>query len=218
MKENEKLTELVFILDCSGSMHGLEKDTIGGFNSLLAEQKGKPGRAMLSTVLFASDSVVIHNRVPISEVKPLKASEYQTGGSTALLDAIGGAIHHIGNCQKYAAPEDRPTRTLFVIITDGEENDSKRYSFAHVKHMVERQQKRFDWEFLFLGANMDAIAVASQYGIDAGHAVSYRNDGRGQRLNYEVVTEAVTNVRCCSAPLSADWKRRIEEDQDREDV
>lgn len=223
MKEKKQhskdmLTELVFILDRSGSMSGLESDTIGGFNSLLAEQQAKPGQALLSTVLFDDESVVVHNRVPIDRVPPLTARDYRVGGCTALLDAIGGAIHHIGNCQKYADPEARPARTLVVIITDGEENASRRYSFKRVKHMIERQQKRFGWDFLFLGANMDAIAVASQYGIAADHAASYRNDGRGQQLNYEVVSDVVMSMRCEGAPpITADWKRRIEDDQERDD-
>lgn len=211
----ERLTELVFILDRSGSMSGLEADTIGGFNSLLAEQQATPGKALLSTVLFDDESAVVHNRVPIDRVPPLTARDYRVGGCTALLDAVGGAIHHIGNCQKYADDDARPTRTLVVIITDGEENASRKYTFQRVKHMIERQQKRFGWEFLFLGANMDAIAEAARYGIEADHAVSYQNDSRGQQLNYAAVSDAVSCARGCSAPISADWKRRIEDDEAR---
>ena len=150
------MTELVFILDRSGSMSGLEADTIGGFNSMLAQQKREAGEALVSTVFFANDSTVIHDRLPLSEVPPLTEKEYFTRGCTALLDAVGGAIHHIGNIHKYARREDVPEKTMFIITTDGYENASRRYNYEHVRRMIERQKERYGWEFLFLGANIDA--------------------------------------------------------------
>ena len=187
------MTELVFILDRSGSMSGLEADTIGGFNSMIAQQKKESGEALVSTVLFANDSTVIHDRLPLSEVPPLTEKEYFTCGCTALLDAVGGAIHHIGNIHKYARREDVPEKTMFIITTDGYENASRRYDYERVRRMIERQKERYGWEFLFLGANIDAANEA------------------GTALNYEVISEAVCSVRA-ARPLSADWKRRIDED------
>ena len=205
------MTELVFILDRSGSMSGLETDTIGGFNSMLAQQKKESGEAVVSTVLFANDSTVIHDRLPLSEVPPLTEEEYFTRGCTALLDAVGEAIHHIGNIHKYARREDVPEKTLFIITTDGCENASRRYDYERVRRMIERQKERYGWEFLFLGANIDAIATASQFGIDADRAVNYHSDSVGTRLNYEVVSCAITSMRS-GAPMSADWKAPIEAD------
>lgn len=150
------MTELVFILDRSGSMSGLEADTIGGFNSMIARQKKKAGEALVSTVLFDYESVVIHDRLPLSEVPPLTEKEYFTRGCTALLDAVGGAIHHIGNIHKYARREDMPEKTMFIITTDGYENASRRYDYEMVRRMIERQKEEYGWEFLFLGANIDA--------------------------------------------------------------
>ena len=164
MKKN--LTEIVFILDKSGSMHGLEKDTIGGFNSMLEKQKKAEGEALLSTVLFADTSEVIHDRVDLRKIRPLTSEDYSVGGCTALLDALGGAIHHIGNIHKYARDEDVPEHTLFVITTDGMENASRTYYLKQVKQMIERQKEKYHWEFLFLGANIDAIETASQFVID----------------------------------------------------
>ena len=209
MKKN--LTELVFILDRSGSMAGLEGDTIGGFNSMIERQKAAPGEALVSTVLFANDSRVLHDRVPLREICPMTGRDYFVGGGTALIDAIGGAIHHIGNVHKYARPEDVPERTVFVITTDGMENASRRYTSGAVKAMVERQKEKYGWEFLFLGANIDAVETAAHFGIREDRAVTFRNDSRGQRLNYEEVGKAVENMRC-SMPLDASWKARIEED------
>ena len=206
------LTEIVFILDRSGSMSGLESDTIGGFNSMIKKQKKEAGEALVSTVLFDDECEVIHDRVPMGEVKKLTEKEYFVGGCTALLDAIGEAIHHIGNIHKYARDEDRPEKTLFIITTDGMENASHRYTYAKVKKMVERQKEKYGWEFLFLGANMDAIDVANHIGIQADRAVTYECDEAGTALNFDVMSEAVSHVRCCKAPLGSGWKSRIEED------
>lgn len=206
------LTEIVFILDRSGSMSGLEGDTIGGFKSLIEKQRGEKGDAIVSTVLFSNESEVLHDRVDIKSVAPLTERDYQVGGGTALLDAVGGAIRHIGNIHKYARPEDVPERTLFAIMTDGQENSSRIYSASKVKGMIERQKSRYGWEFLFLGANIDAVEEASRYGIAPEFAVSYRSDSVGTALNYEVVGEAISQIRENKKPLTGDWKRSIEED------
>ena len=209
MKKN--LTELVFILDRSGSMQGVEADTIGGFNSILNKQKKEPGEALVSTVLFDDRVEVLHDRVRAERVKPITDREYYVRGCTALLDAVGGAIHHIGNIHKYARPEDVPEHTLFIITTDGMENASHCYSAHQVRQMIRRQKKKYGWEFLFLGANIDAVETAGHLGIDADRAVNYHCDSEGTRLNYQVLTQAVSAVRC-SAPLDAHWKDAIEED------
>jgi len=206
------MTELVFILDRSGSMAGLEKDTIGGFNAMLEKQRKEPGDAVISTVLFDNESEVIHDRAAIGEVPELTEKEYYVRGCTALLDAVGGAIHHIGNVHKYARKEDVPEKTLFIITTDGMENASRRYSYEKVRHMIQRQKERYGWEFLFLGANIDAAAEASRFGIDASMAADYHCDEEGTALNYEVISDTITQVRACAAPLSADWKKRIDAD------
>lgn len=209
------LTEMVFILDRSGSMHGMEADTIGGFNSMIEKQKALEGQACVSTILFDHESVVLHDRVGLSKIQPMTDRDYTVRGCTALLDAIGGAIHHIALVHKYARKEDVPERTVFVIITDGMENASRHYSAERVKKMIEKEKNKYGWEFLFLGANIDAVETAANFGIAQDRAVSYRSDSQGTRLNYEVVHDAVASVRQC-APLSADWKRRVEEDmQDR---
>ena len=205
------MTELVFILDRSGSMSGLEKDTIGGFNAMLQKQRRQEGDAVVSTVLFNTSAQVIHDRLPLERVGDLTEEDYCVGGCTALLDAVGGAIHHIGNVHKYARPEDRPRRTLFVITTDGLENASRRYNYRKVKAMIVRQKERYGWEFLFLGANMDAAAEAARFGIAPDRAAKYCCDEQGTALNYEVISEAVSRVRR-SAPLSAEWKERIDAD------
>ena len=205
------MTELVFILDRSGSMSGLEKDTIGGFNSMIEKQKREEGEALVSTVLFDSESVVIHDRLPLGRVPRMTEKEYFTRGCTALLDAVGGAIHHIGNIHKYARKEDVPEKTMFIITTDGYENASKHYDYEKVRKMIERQKSRHGWEFLFLGANIDAAAEAKRFGIGEDRAVNYKCDEAGTALNYEVISEAVCSVRA-ARPLSADWKRRIDED------
>lgn len=206
------MTELVFILDRSGSMSGLEKDTIGGFNSMLEKQRKEPGEAVVSTVLFDNEIEVIHDRVPVTNVPSLTDKEYFVRGCTALLDAVGGAIRHIGNVHKYARREDVPEKTLFIITTDGMENASRRYTYDKVRSMIERQKERYGWEFIFLGANIDAAAEARRMGIDESMAANYNCDEDGTALNFEVISEAITNVRMCSAPLSADWKRKIDDD------
>lgn len=206
------MTELVFILDRSGSMSGLEKDTIGGFNSMLEKQRKEPGDAVVSTVLFDNETEVIHDRVVIADVPNLTDKEYFVRGCTALLDAVGGAIHHIGNVHKYARKEDVPEKTLFIITTDGMENASHHYTYDKVRHMIERQKERCGWEFLFLGANIDAAAEAKRFGIDESMAANYHCDEVGTVLNYEVISEAITSVRTSAAPLSADWKKKIDAD------
>ncbi len=205
------LTELVFILDRSGSMSGLEGDTIGGFNSLVEKQKREAGECLVSTVLFDNASEVLHDRVPLASIQPMTSRDYTVRGCTALLDAIGGAIHHIGNVHKYARREDVPEHTLFVITTDGMENASRRYDAQRVKDMIQRQKEQYGWEFLFLGANIDAVETARSFGIGEDRAVSYHSDHQGTQLNYEVISEAVCSVRA-ARPLERSWKQRIDED------
>ncbi len=207
------MTEIVFILDRSGSMSGLEKDTIGGFNSMLERQRGESGNAVVSTVLFDNESEVIHDRIPIENVQDITDREYYVRGCTALLDAVGGAIHHIGNVHKYARREDVPEKTIFIITTDGMENASRYYDYEKVCRMIERQKERYGWEFIFLGANIDAAAEAGKMGIDETMSAEYICDGDGTAINYEVISQVLTSVRSCDAPLSADWKSRIEEDK-----
>lgn len=208
------MTELVFILDRSGSMAGLEADTIGGFNAMLEKQRRQDGEALVSTVLFDGVTEVLHDRVPLDRVPLLTDKTYTVRGCTALLDAVGGAIHHIGNIHKYARREDVPEKTIFVITTDGMENASRRYSYEKVKQMIARQQKKYGWEFLFLGANIDAAREAGRMGIAPTHAVTYTNDSAGVRANYESVTYAVSAMRA-QMPLPQDWKSAVEEDQNR---
>ncbi len=197
------LTEVVFILDRSGSMGGLESDTIGGFNSMLAKQRNGEGEVCISTVLFDDKVEVLHDRVDIAKVEPMNEKQYFVRGCTALLDAVGGAIHHIGNVHKYAREEDRPEKTLFVITTDGLENASRQYSYDKVKKMVERQKERYSWEFLFLGANIDAIAEAGKFGIAPERAVNYECDSAGTELNYKVLSNAVSMMRCAKSAAAA---------------
>ena len=213
------LTELVFILDRSGSMSGMEKDTIGGFNSLISKQKKEDGKALISAVLFDDRQEVLYDRVDLEKIETMNENQYYVRGCTALLDALGGAVHHIGNVHKYAREEDRPEKTIFIIITDGMENSSRRYTYEKVRAMVERQKDRYGWEFLFLGANMDAIAAAGRFGIQAERAVNYECDREGTKLNYEVISRAVSRVRASSAPTAAmamnecdDWADEIRED------
>ena len=210
MKQN--FTEIVFILDRSGSMAGLEKDTIGGFNAMLEKQRREPGEAVISTVLFDSTCDVIHDRLPLDRIPALTEKEYFVRGCTALLDAVGGAIHHIGNVHKYAREEDRPEKTLFVITTDGMENASRRYTYDKVKAMISRQKEKYGWEFLFLGANIDAAREAARFGIAPDRAADYHADHQGTEVIYESVSEAICQVRACAAPLSAGWKKKIDAD------
>ncbi len=209
MKKN--LTELVFILDRSGSMSGLEADTIGGFNSLIAKQKREKGSCCVSTILFDNVPEVLHDRVPLEKIQPMTDKDYTVRGCTALLDAIGSTIHHIGHVHKYAREEDVPEHTLFIITTDGMENASRRYSAEKVKAMIEKEKSKYCWEFLFLGANIDAVATARDFGIAEDRAVRYHSDSEGTQLNYEVISEAVCDVRA-ARPLGRTWKHRIDED------
>ena len=208
MKSN--LTELVFILDCSGSMHGLEADTIGGINSMLDQQKDKPGEAFISTFLFNTNWHLVHDRAPLEKVHPMTAKDYVTVGCTALFDTVGHAIAHIENIHKYARPEDVPAQTMFIIITDGMENASREYTRTKVKQMIE-SKKHDGWEFLFLGANIDAAETADALGIAADRAVDYHADSQGTRQNFESISGAIDAVRC-AAPLTARWKEGIEKD------
>ena len=208
---NKDLTEIVFILDRSGSMAGLEDDTVGGFNAMVEKQKKEPGEALLSTVLFSDESEVVYDRTDIRKVEPMTERQYAVGGCTALLDAIGGAVHHIANVHKYAREEDRPGKTIFVITTDGMENASRRYSYPEVQKMVKHEQEKHGWEFLFLGANMDAISAARRFGIREDRAVRYECDGAGTDLNFKVVGETIACARKGRA-IKADWSAPIAED------
>ena len=212
MKNN--ITELVFILDRSGSMSGLESDTIGGFHSMIEKQMKQDGGCYVSTVLFYDESEVLHDRVKLGDIPKMTDNDYTVRGCTALIDAIGGAIHHIGNIHKYARPEDVPEHTMFVITTDGQENASHKYTSEQVKKMIERQKEKYGWEFLFICANIDAVETASRYGIGADRAVNYKADGEGTHILYESVAKAVCNVRA-SAPLGADWSEDINADYQR---
>jgi len=209
MKKNT--TELVFLLDRSGSMAGLEADTIGGFNGMIGKQQQEEGTCFVTTLLFDHVSETLHDRVRLENVPPMTAREYTVRGCTALLDALGGAIRHIEQIHKYARREDIPEHTLFVIITDGMENASRRYSSDAVKRMIEEKKQNNGWEFLFIGANIDAVETAAQYGIGADRAVDYHADTQGTEVAYEAVTAAVAHVRG-GAPLQASWKQRVEQD------
>ena len=208
MKNN--ITELVFILDKSGSMVGFESDTIGGFNSMIEKQKKEDAPCYVSTILFNGESEVIHDREKLGEIQPMTDRDYMVGGCTALIDAIGGAIHHIGKLHKYFG-ESAPENTMFVITTDGQENASRRYTSEQVKKMIERQKEKYGWEFLFIDANIDAVETAALYGIGKDRAVNYNADGKGTHIMYESVAKAVCNVRA-SAPLCADWSEEINAD------
>ena len=208
------ITELVFILDRSGSMRGLEKDTIGGFNSMIEKQKKQAGECYVSTVLFDNESEVVHDRVKLSEIEPMTEDDYYVRGCTALIDAVGGAIHHIGNIHKYARPEDVPEHTMLIITTDGMENASHRYTSDRVKHMVERQKEKFGWEFLFIGANIDAVETASRYGISSDRAVNYNADAKGTEIIYKTVSKSIRQMRM-DAPINADWSDEINKDYEK---
>lgn len=211
MRKMNNITELVFILDRSGSMAGLESDTIGGFNAMIEKQKKQDGECYVSTILFDNVSEVLHDRIKLSEINKMTDRDYTVRGCTALIDAIGGAIHHIGNIHKYARPEDVPAHTLFVITTDGMENASRRYDSATVKKMIERQKEKYGWEFLFIGANIDAVETAARFGINKDRAVNYNADSEGTKILYETVAEAACCMRA-SAPLSSEWSKKIDED------
>ena len=215
------LTEVVFILDRSGSMSGLEGDTIGGFNSMIEKQRKEEGEAYISTVLFDDQTEVLYDRVPVAKVEPMNDRQYYVRGCTALLDAIGGAIHHIANVHKYAREEDRPEKTLFIITTDGMENSSHIYDYKKVRKMVENEKDKYGWEFLLLGANIDSIEVAGKFGISADRAIDYVCDEEGTALNYQVLSETVSAVRrsrsrketamamsACCAPIREDYEKR----------
>ncbi|MBP7175148.1 MAG: VWA domain-containing protein [Thermoclostridium sp.] len=205
------LTELVFILDRSGSMSGLETDTIGGYNALLRKQKEEPGEAIITTVLFDDQYELLHDRVNLRGVRPITHDEYYVRGTTALLDAVGKTINKIGNALKHTREEERPEHVMFVITTDGLENASHEFNSEKVKQMIEHQKSKYSWEFIFLGANIDAVETAAKVGISKDMAVNYHADSQGTMLNYETVCAAVSNVRCGNK-LSRKWKERIEED------
>ena len=206
---NNNITELVFVLDRSGSMSGLESDTVGGFNSLIKDQKNSEGKAFVTTVLFDTEFIYVHDRADINEVKPLTEKDYVPRGCTALLDAVGMTIQHIASIHKYARPEDVPSKTIFVITTDGMENASREFRYDTVKKLIEKEQKKYGWEFIFLGANIDAAATAGSMGI--AHASNYKADGKGTKLMYGAVGRAVRCMRE-SAPLAEDWNAEMEED------
>lgn len=197
MRKN--LTELVFILDKSGSMAGLERDTIGGFNAMLDKQKAQAGECRITTVLFDHRYELLHDRTDIRAVRPITAREYRVGGSTALLDALGKTIHKIATAQKNTAEAFRAEKVLFVIITDGEENASREYSAQEVKERIQRQKNRYGWEFLFLGANIDAVETAARFGIDPRCAADYVPDSQGTALNFRAMSETVSAFRACGA-------------------
>ena len=209
MKNN--LTELVFILDRSGSMAGLESDTVGGFNAMIEKQRGEAGKCIVSTVLFDDVSEVLYDRVPLEKVRPMTDRDYTVRGCTALIDALGGAIHHIGNVHKYARREDVPENTMFIITTDGMENASRRYDSETVKKMIRRQKEKYGWEFLFIGANIDAVETARRYGIDKNRAVNYNADKEGTRVLYKTVAKAVSSMRACRT-LDDSWSEEIQKD------
>ena len=209
MKNN--ITELVFILDRSGSMAGLESDTIGGFNSMIEKQRAQEGECYVSTVLFDHVSEVLHDRVKLAEIQMMTDRDYTVRGCTALIDAIGGAVRHIANIHKYARPEDVPERTMFVIMTDGLENASKRYSSDEVKRMIEHEKSKYGWEFLFIGANIDSVETARRFGIGADRAANYHADHKGTAVVFDAVCETVGKLRQ-SKPLEPSWNQRINSD------
>ncbi len=206
------ITELVFILDRSGSMAGLEQDTVGGFNAMIEKQKGEAGEAYVSTLLFDHETQVLHDRVPLQKLEKLTEQDYTVRGSTALIDAIGGAIRHIGNIHKYARPEDVPAHTMFIITTDGMENASVRYSADEVKKSIGRQKEKYGWEFIFIGANIDAVQTAARFGIGRDRAVNYKADRQGTRLVYEAMAAPISAVRCCGKLQDDSWRDTLEND------
>ena len=210
MKKQNNLTELVFILDRSGSMCRLEEDTMGGFNSLIKKQRRQEGKCLVTTVLFDDEFDTIHNRVPLEDVKDMTKEEYFVGGCTALLDAVGETISKIDSLQGDTVRDKMPQKTVFVIITDGMENASRKYSAVEVKKMIEKQKEKYGWEFLFLGANIDAVETASHMGISSDRAVTYHPDEKGTRTNFEAVSKAVCSMRAEEA-VGAEWKKEVED-------
>ncbi|HZK24450.1 MAG TPA: hypothetical protein VFC74_03585 [Oscillospiraceae bacterium] len=208
---NKDLTELIFILDRSGSMRGLESDTIGGYNGMLAKQKKEPGEAKITTVLFDDRYELLHNRLNVRSIKPITEKDYFVRGCTALLDAVGNTINTIINVQKHTAAEERAEHVMFVITTDGMENASREFSYEQVRQLIEQQKSKYGWEFIFLGANIDAINTAERFGISKDRATNFHADSKGTSLNYEVINETVSDLRA-SRPIAKDWKQRIDED------
>ena len=207
------ITEMVFIIDKSGSMAGMEEDTVGGFNAMIEKQKKLDGKCYVSTVLFSNRSSVLHDRIDIQKIEPMTEREYCVGGGTALLDAIGGAIHHIGNVHKYARNEDVPEHTIFVITTDGMENASCEYDSERVKQMIRRQEERYGWEFLFVAANIDAVETARNIGIRRERAANYKQTREGTHKVYEAVEYAMCSLRC-EAPLGDEWKEKLDNQEE----
>lgn len=203
------ITELVFILDKSGSMSGLESDTIGGFNSMINEQKGKEGKVLVSTILFSNNSQILHDRKDINEIEPMTTKDYRVGGATALLDAIGGAIRHIGTIHKYARPEDVPEHTIFMITTDGMENASTSYGSSKIKEMIKRQEEKYGWEFLFVAANIDAVETAEDLGIRRERAANYRADSLSTATLYCEMSRTVDEFRR-TGKIRENWADKIE--------
>ncbi len=212
MKNN--ISELVFILDRSGSMSGLEGDTIGGFNSMIEKQKGVDGKCYVTTVLFDSALERLHDRVELSEIRPMTNRDYTVRGCTALIDALGTTIRHIARIHKYARAEDVPEHTTFVIMTDGMENSSRNYTADEVRRMIEHEKEKYGWEFLFLAANIDAVETARHIGISQDRAVDYRADSIGTRLAYETLGDTICKQRC-GAPIAEDWSLKLKEDLNR---
>lgn len=206
-----EMTELVFILDKSGSMAGLEKDTIGGFNALVDKQRDLPGDVRVTTVLFNQSYELLHDRISLKGISPLTERDYEVGGTTALLDAIGSTIQKIGNAQKRTSEQERADKVMFVITTDGMENSSCEYDTKKIHEMIALQKQKFNWEFIFLGANIDAVATARQFGVEEEFAVEYHADAEGTELNYKVLSEAVTSFRTGKS-IDRNWKKDIEKD------
>ena len=211
-----KKTELVFILDKSGSMSGLESDTIGGYNAMLEKQQKEDGEALITTVLFDNNYELIHDRTNLKEIKPLTEKEYCVGGMTALLDAVGMTINKIVAATKNTKKEYQADKVMFVIITDGMENASHEYDHKKIKAMIEKQKEAYNWEFIFLGANIDAVKAAADFGINEDRAVKYHADQAGTRLNYDVISEAISDIRACNS-VRPDWKEKIEKDYNKRD-